>query len=90
MKTAIKRVLACSVVVVGVASAALPYAITATATGNSLGDAMSNAEQDAQARCLAAGLGRSGNLRMTDSRRLGLMWQVTVAGNCSAWAQVRQ
>lgn len=82
MKNAIKFVLTCSVVVAAVASAALPYAITATATGNSLGDALFNAEQEAQARCLAAGLGRAGNLRMSDSRRVGLQWQVTVAGNC--------
>lgn len=89
MKNAIKLVLACSIVVAGAASAALPYAITGTATGNSLGDALFNAEQDAQARCLAAGLAPAGNLRMTDSRRVGLMWQVSVAGNCGERLQIR-
>lgn len=90
MKAAIKLFLASTVVVATAASAALPYATTGTATGNSFADALFNAEQVAQARCQAAGLGGAGNLRMTDSRPLGLLWQVSVAGNCGGSLAIRQ
>lgn len=89
MRTAITLFLASSLVVAATASAALPYAISATATGNSLGDALFNAQQQAQAHCAAAGLGAAGNLQVTDSRPLGMQWQVTVAGNCGGRLAIR-
>lgn len=89
MRAATTLFLAGALVLGATASAALPYAITATATGNSLGDALFNAQQQAQARCAAAGLGVAGNLQITDSRPLGLQWQVTVAGNCGGRLAIR-
>ena len=87
MKAAITLFLASSLGFAATASAALPYAITATA--NSLDDASFNARQEAQARCAVAGLGPAGNLQITDSRPLGLQWQVTVAGNCGGRLAIR-
>lgn len=43
----------------------------------------------AQARWLAPGLVPAGNLPVTDSRRVGLMWQAGGAGNCGERLQIR-
>ena len=89
MKAVIKTVLATSVLLAAAASAALPYAITATAVGNTISSALSSAQQDIRERCAAAGRGAPGSMQITDTRSLGLQWQVTVTGHCGGIVAVR-
>jgi hypothetical protein len=90
MKTVIKTALATSVLFAAAASAALPYAITSTAVGKTISSALSSAQQDIRERCAAAGRGAPGNMQITDTRPLGMQWQVTVTGNCGGVSAIQR